>query len=137
MGKTLKEKVKEVLGTADAMGVMVEGVVARETIKLVNQGKFDKEIREEKTEISAAELAEMEREREEMQREIEERREEFEEEAKKILGQMKEQPASEIKKKMAEAGIPTEIIDEVMPSEEEPAEGGAPAAAQPAPPAED
>src|SRR3989338_3610959 len=58
MGKTLKQRVKEVIGTCNSMGVMVEGVAAKDAIKLVNEGKFDKEIAEEKTELSAQELKE-------------------------------------------------------------------------------
>lgn len=133
LGRTLKEKVKEILGTADSMGVRVEGVDAIETSKLVDQGKFDKEIREEKTEVSAAELEEMKREREELLREIEERREEFEKTAKSIISQMEGQPRSEIKGKLTEAGIPAQIIEELLPKEEvAPAEGAEGAEGAPA-----
>lgn len=118
LGRSLKEKVKEVLGTADALGVRVEGVDASDTLRLVIQGKFDKEIREEKTEISAAEIEEMKREREELLREIEARREEFEKRAKSILSQMEGKPRGEIKGKLVEAGIPAQIIEELLPKEE-------------------
>jgi len=60
LGKTLKEKVKEIIGTCNSMGILVEGVPAFEAIVLVNEGKFDKEIKEEKTELSAEELKELE-----------------------------------------------------------------------------
>jgi len=45
LGKTLKEKVKEIIGTCNSMGILVEGKPAVETIKDVNDGKFDKEKR--------------------------------------------------------------------------------------------
>lgn len=118
LGRSLKEKVKEVLGTADALGVRVEGVDATETLRLLCEGKFDKEIGEEKTEISAAEIEEMKREREELLREIEARREEFEKRAKSIISQMEGKPRGEIKGKLVEAGIPAQIIDELLPKEE-------------------
>ncbi len=137
LGRTLKHKVKEVLGTADALGVRVEGVDAIDTSKLVAEGKFDKEIDQRKTEVSAAEMEEMKREREELLREIEERREEFEKTAKGIISNMTGQPRSDIKGKLTEAGIPAQIIEELLPREVVPAEGapaeGAPAAEGEAP----
>ncbi|MBW2970600.1 50S ribosomal protein L11, partial [Candidatus Woesearchaeota archaeon] len=63
LGKDLKAKVKEIIGTCRSMGVMVEGMAAADAIDAVNQGKFDKEIKEEKTEISAEELKELEEEK--------------------------------------------------------------------------
>lgn len=59
LGKSLKEKIKEIIGTCNSMGILVHGVVATEAIKQVNQGKFDKEIKEEKTELSAEELKQL------------------------------------------------------------------------------
>ena len=129
LGRTLKEKVKEILGTANALGVRVEGVDAVETSKLVDEGKFDKEIKEEKTEVSEAELEKMKQEREELLKEIEERREEFEKTTKSIISQMEGKPRSEIKGKLLEEGIPAVIIEELLPREEVPAEGEAAAPA--------
>jgi len=51
LGKDLKAKVKEIVGTCNSMGVLVEGKPAVETIQDINAGKFDKEIKEEKTEL--------------------------------------------------------------------------------------
>ena len=70
LGKTLKEKVKEIIGTCNSAGILVEGVPAFETIKLVNEGKFDKEIKEEKTELTAEELKELGEEKEKCSGEI-------------------------------------------------------------------
>src|SRR3989304_4401848 len=69
---------KEVIGTAGGMGILVEGVSAREAQRLVDQGKFKDEIAHEKTEISAEELEELRREREALRREIEEKHAELE-----------------------------------------------------------
>ena len=55
LGSDLKAKVKEVIGTCDSMGIIVEGKRAKEIIPEVNEGRFDKEIAEEKTEISEEE----------------------------------------------------------------------------------
>src|SRR3989338_3580506 len=48
LGNDLKAKIKEIIGTCNSMGILVEGKPAVETIKDVNAGKFDKEIKEEK-----------------------------------------------------------------------------------------
>lgn len=123
LGKTLKEKVKEIIGTCVSMGVMVEGVDAKDAIPLVNEGKFDQEIKEEKTELSAEELKELEEERKKLQAEIKERHAEFEARAKVVVAEMEGKTASEIKKRMQEEEIPEEIFKEFLPKEEVVAEG--------------
>ncbi|MBT7497079.1 50S ribosomal protein L11, partial [Candidatus Woesearchaeota archaeon] len=115
LGKTLKEKVKEIIGTCVSMGVMVEGVDAKDAIALVNEGKFDQEIKDEKTELSAEELKEQEAERQKLQAEIKERHAEFEARVKAIVAEMPGQTASEIKKRMQEEEIPEEIFKEFLP----------------------
>lgn len=72
-GKTLKEKVKEIAGTCQSLGVMIEGGKAQAFFKDLEAGKFDKEIKTEKTEISAAEQKELEEERKELQAELAEK----------------------------------------------------------------
>jgi large subunit ribosomal protein L11 len=67
LGSDLKNKIKEIIGTCDSMGVLVEGKQARETIQDVNEGMFDKEIKEEKTELTQEEKTELEAERKELQ----------------------------------------------------------------------
>ena len=128
LGKTMKEKVKEIIGTCNSMGILVEGVSGREAIELVNQGSFDKEITERKTELSAEELKEQEEEKKKLAEEMEQRREEFMARAKAILGEMAGKEKGEIKGKMRTEKIPDEIITEVMPAEEvaKPEEGAAP-----------
>ncbi len=138
LGKTLREKVKEVIGTCNSMGILVQGVPAVDAIKLVNQGKFDKEIKAEKTELTAEELKQLEEERERLKAEIERRRTEFETKAKEIIAAMAGKERGAIKSKMVEAGIPDAIIKELLPIEGVAAAGapGAPPAPGAAPKAE-
>lgn len=130
LGRTLKEKVKEIIGTCNSVGVMVEGVPAKDAIALVNNGNFDKEIKEEKTQLSAEELKELEAEKIKLAKEIETRREEFTKKAKEIISSMQGMTRGMIKSKLVEAKIPTQIIEELLPAEEAAAkEGAAPGAA--------
>jgi len=133
MGKDLKQRVKEVIGTCNSMGVMVDGVAAKDAIKLVNEGKYDKEIKEEKTQLSAEQQKKMEEERKKLQEEMEHRRAEFEAMANKLLGEMAGKERSAIKAKMIAAGIPDAIIKEKLPVEGAGGAGaaGAGAAAKP------
>ncbi len=130
LGKGLKSKIKEVLGTCNSMGILVEGKPAVDIIRMVNEGSFAEEITSEKTELSAAELKELEAERKKLAEEIEKRREEFLARAKAIIDAMAGKARGEIKAKLVEATIPTKIIDELLPAATAtPAEGGKPAAA--------
>lgn len=118
LGSTLKEKVKEIIGTCNSMGVLVEGVPAVDAVKQVNEGKFDKEIAEEKTEISEEEKKKLEEEKRKMAEELAAKREEFEKEAKAIIATMEGKDKKDIRGKLKEAKIPQEIIDELVPAEE-------------------
>ncbi len=120
-GKTLKEKVKEVIGTCRSLGVKVEEVPAAEAITLVEQGRFDKEIKEEKTEITAEEQKELEEERKKMQQELEAKRAQFEKAAQGILKEHEDKP-DQARKAMEAAGIPEEIINKVAPKQAAPAD---------------
>ena len=51
LGKTTKERVKEVICTCQSMGVLVEGKPAHDIITAINNGEFAEEIKLEKTEI--------------------------------------------------------------------------------------
>lgn len=114
-GANLKNKVKEILGTCDSMGVKVEGVKAVEAIKLVNEGKFDSEIASGKTEITEEEKQKIEEERIRLQKEIEANRAKFEAQAKKILEENKTKPIEDIRKLMEEDKIPEIIINKLAP----------------------
>jgi hypothetical protein len=117
LGKNLKMKVLEVTGTCQSMGIMVEGVRAPEAIKRIKAGEFDKEITSRKTEISAEEQKELEEEKKRLAAEMAARREEFVSKGKSILAGMEGKEKSAIRAAMVEAGIPTQIIDELAPAE--------------------
>ncbi len=117
LGKTPKDRVKEVIGTCNSMGVMVEGRPAVEAITLVNEGKFDAQIAAGKTELTAEELKKLKEERERLQHEIEARKAEFEKIAKDIIEQNKDKSRSDIKHKLKAANIPDAIIAELLPVE--------------------
>src|SRR3989338_8339776 len=123
LGKDLKAKVKEIIGTCNSMGILVEGKPAVEAIKEVNAGKYDSEIREEKTELTQEELKALEEERKHLAEEIEKRRAEFEKTAKAIIAEMAGKERGAIKAKLSEAGIPDKIIKELLPLEGEAAAG--------------
>jgi len=123
MGKTLKERVKEIIGTCRSMGVKVENVSPQEAIDLVNKGKFDEEIRTEKTEISAAEQKHLEEEKEKMQAELEEKRAVYEAQAKKIIEENTGKEPNVVTKALHDANIPEEIINKLAPKAEEEKKG--------------
>lgn len=129
LGNDLKAKVKEIIGTCNSMGVLVEGVPAFEAIKLVNEGKFDAEIKAEKTELSAEEKKKLAEEKKKLAEELEKRRVEFEKIAKEIIASMAGSPRGSIKTKLKEAGVPESMIKELLPVEAGAAEGAAPGAA--------
>jgi len=125
LGKNMKEKVKEIIGTCQSMGVMVEGLPAHDAFLAVQAGKFDAPIKAEKTELTAEEKKKLDEERNRLQEEIKTKREEYLAKAKSIVASLVGKPASEIRKKLVEAEIPTLIINEVAPVEKEaPAAGG-------------
>ncbi len=117
MGKDLKTRVKEVLGTCFSMGIMVEGNAARDTIREVEAGKFDAQIKIEKTELTADELKELEMQRKRLEEELKTKRANFEATAKSIIAAMVGKPRGQIKAKLIEAGIPTSLIEELLPVE--------------------
>ncbi len=127
LGKSLKSKVKEIVGTCQSMGILVEGMPARDTLRSIDEGKFDAEIKAEKTELSQEELAHLQAERKKLQEELERRRAEFEAKGKAIIAGMTGQENKKIRTAMAEAGIPLKIIDELAPQEKKEETPGKPA----------
>ena len=135
LGKSLKEKVKEIIGTCQSMGILVEGKPAEETLRDIEAGKFDEEIRLEKTELTAEELAKLEEEKKRLAEELAKRKAEFEKTAKEIIAAMAGKPRGEIKAKLVLAGVPDDMIKELLPVEGVAAAPGAeakPGAAAPA-----
>lgn len=117
LGSDLKAKVREIVGTCQSMGVLVEGMPAPEALKAISEGKFDEKIKSGKTELSEEEKKRLDEEREKLQKELGEKRAEFEVQAKAILQSMEKKDAKKIRAAMAEAGIPQTIIDELAPLE--------------------
>jgi large subunit ribosomal protein L11 len=128
LGKDLKQKVKEVIGTCQAMGVLVGGVPAHDAIGQVNAGKYDEEIRTEKTELSEEEKKKLDEEKQKLQEELKAKKEEYLAKAKQIMAGLEGKPTSEIRKKLEEAEIPAPIIQELAPAEKEAPAAGAPPA---------
>lgn len=130
LGKDNFAKVKEICGTCDSMGILVEGKQARETIKDINNGMYKDKILAGKSELSVEELKVLEEEKKRLGEELEHRRKEFENRAKAIIKEMEGKPASQIKSKMREEKIPDQLIKELLPAEEKaaPGAGGKPGA---------
>lgn len=126
-GKTMKERVKIIMGTCNSMGILVEGKPAVDAIKDVNDGAFTQEIASEKTELTAEELRELEQEKKHLAEEIEKRRETFLVAANKIIAEMAGQERGKIKTKLTAAGTPAKMIEELLPVDA--AAGAAPGAA--------
>lgn len=116
---------KEVCGTCNSMGVMVEGMSGRDAIKAIDAGRFKDKIAAEKTELTADELKALEEERKRLQAEMEKRREEFMALAKKTIEEMAGKPRGQIKTKLTELKVPAAIIEELLPVESKAPEGGA------------
>ncbi|MBD3361880.1 50S ribosomal protein L11 [Candidatus Woesearchaeota archaeon] len=126
LGKDMFSKVKEVIGSCDSMGILVEGKEPREIIKDINNGAFAEEIKTEKTELSAEALKKIEEQKKKLQEDLAKRRAQFETEAKQVIEQLSGQPRGTIKAKLVELKIPANIIEALLPAEAAP--GAAPAA---------
>src|SRR3989344_1378713 len=122
LGSNLKAKVREIVGTCQYMGILVEGMPAQDALKAIKEGRFDEKIASGKTELSAEEKKQLEEEKKKLQEEIGKRRVEFEARAKEILKQFEGDP-KKARKAMSEAEIPQMIIDEIAPLEKEKKEG--------------
>ena len=125
LGVTLKSKVREIVGTCQSMGVMVESMPAREAMRAIAEGRFDEKIKSGRTELTAEEKKHLEEEKKRLHEEMEKRRKEFEVKAKEIMATIPENKKA--RKAMADAGIPQPLIDELAPEEKAP-DTGAPGA---------
>ncbi len=102
--------------------------MAKETIVDVDAGKFDEEIRTEKTELTKEELAKLEEEKQKLAEVLAKKRAEFEKAAKEIIESMAGKQRGEIKAKLTLAGIPDDMIKELLPVEGVAAAGAVPGA---------
>jgi large subunit ribosomal protein L11 len=118
LGKDNFSRVKEIIGTCNSMGILVEGKPAVEIIQDINNGAFKKEIESGKTELTQEELKTQEIEKQKLQKDLETRKAEFQAKAKQIVESMTGKTRSEIKRKLVEAKIPDAIMHEVLPAED-------------------
>jgi len=118
LGKDSISKVKEIIGTCNSMGILVEGVHARDMLAKIDNGEHRDKIVSGKTELSEAELKEQEEEKVRLQEEMELKREEYMVKGQEILAQMEGKDRAEIKAAMIEEELPTPIIEELLPEEE-------------------
>lgn len=119
LGKDNFSRAKEIMGTCQSMGIMVEGMPAHEAIEKLNAGEWKQKIESGKTELSTEELKAQEEEKIMLQKEMEKKRAEFESKAKSILKEMEGKPNKDIRKRLQEAEIPMLIINELAPEEKE------------------
>jgi large subunit ribosomal protein L11 len=128
-GRTPKARVKEVIGTCNSMGVMVEGKHARDSMRDVEAGRYDEEINAGKTELSAEELKKLQEERAVMQAELTKKKAEIEAKAKTIIdaGKANGKADNAIRTELLTAGLPEDYVDKVMPKTKaaSPDKGGA------------
>ncbi|MBU1201855.1 MAG: 50S ribosomal protein L11 [Nanoarchaeota archaeon] len=117
LGKTLKDKVKEIVGTCNSMGVKVEGVKASEAIKLINKGDFDEQILSGKTDLSEEERKQLAEERKHLQADLEAKHAKEEAKAKEIIGAMQGKERSAIVAKLREAEVHEDVISKLLPVE--------------------
>jgi len=125
LGKDMFAKVKEIIGSCDSMGVLVEGKPAREIIADINKGMFAEQIKSEKTELSAEDLKKIDIQKKKLQEELAKRKAQFEAQAKQVIEQLAGQPRGTIKAKLVELKIPAAIIDALLPAEATGSAGGA------------
>ena len=122
LGKDPVARVKEIVGTCHSMGVLVEGMPARDCLRAIEKGQFVDKIKAGKIELTAEELKALEAERKQLAEEAEKRKAELESRAKAIIAAMAGKARGEIKAKLVEAKIPTLMIEALLPVE---APGGA------------
>ncbi len=113
-----KNQVREIIGTCQSMGILIEGMTAQEALKAISEGKFDEKIKSGKTELTEEEKKHLAEEKARLAEEMKKQRAEFEASAKAILKQMSSvKDMKKVRNKMQEAGIPMTIINELAPLE--------------------
>ncbi|UCG95312.1 MAG: 50S ribosomal protein L11 [archaeon] len=115
----MKSSVRQVIGSCVSCGILVEGKNPKEVLREIDEGKYEEEIRTEKTELTAEELKELEEERKRLAEERKEHMEEMKKKAEEIMKSMEGKERKDIITRMHEEEIPQELIDELLPKEEE------------------
>jgi large subunit ribosomal protein L11 len=119
LGKTKKDKVKEIAGTCRSMGIMVEEMRVADFIQAVNEGKFDKEIESGKTELTEEEKKELAEKKAELEKKHKEMHDKYATKAKEIIEKNKGKENRTIRNALEAAEIPEEIMNELAPEEKE------------------
>lgn len=118
----MKSAVKQIVGACLTSGVLVEDKDPRKVVKEIDKGKYDEEIKNEKTELTEEEKEELRKEKEKMKEKMEEMEEEWKEKAeemiKKMEGEEEEYSRDDMVEKLKAEDIPYEIIEELLPEEE-------------------
>jgi large subunit ribosomal protein L11 len=118
LGKNMVQKVREILGTCQSMGIMVEGKPAYDILQEMNTGAYTDIIKSGKTELTAEELKAQDVERKKLAGELEEKRKQYEAISKQILEKFKNASRNAIKSKLIDAGIPSAYVDQFLPADE-------------------
>ncbi len=117
LATNFKAVVLSVIGTCDSLGILIEGKTSKEISKEIKQGKYDKEINEEKTEVDKEKQKKLKEKLQETQGKEEQEKKEEEEKAKE------EEAAKEEKAKEETAGEePVAGEEPQKPEEEKPEE---------------
>ncbi len=109
--RTLKASAKCVVGSCNALGVLVEGKTAPEINKDIDKGLYDNEIKQEKTEVSAEKMKRLKEDLNRIQAELEKQQE------KLAALKVEEKPTAAAKEEVKEEK-PSEEKKEKKPSEE-------------------
>lgn len=119
LGNDTKNRVREIIGTCQSMGILIEGMTAQEALKAIGDGKFEEKIISGKTELTEEEKKHQAEEKERLAEEMRVNRAKFEAAAKEIVSQMSSvKDMKKVRAKMVEANIPIMIINEFAPLEE-------------------
>lgn len=113
-GKTLKEKVKSIVGTCVSMGILIEGKDPKIVLKEIDDGIYDAEIKAEKTELTEEEKKALEEEKKRLAEEVTKRRAEEEKKANEIITAMAKKEKTAIRAKLREAGISEGMITKLL-----------------------
>ena len=117
LAKNNIQRAKEVIGTCQSMGILVEGKPAHEAIDKINAGEWKEKIESGKTDLTAEELKALEEEKKHLKEDMDKKNAEFRIEAEKIFAEMKGKDNSKIRKKLIESGIPDAIVNDLAPEE--------------------
>ncbi|USN45521.1 MAG: 50S ribosomal protein L11 [Candidatus Woesearchaeota archaeon] len=115
-GKDNEMRVREIIGTAQSMGILIEGKPAQEILK--DLSPWRKQIQSGKSELSAEELKKLEEEKKAMQEQLAAKHAKEETEAKQIAESMKGKTRNAIKARMIEAGISDTIMNKYLPADD-------------------